>query len=1277
MAQSAVKTEQPDTVMQEQPGAATTKDQLDDIDEHNLKAYSWLKAHLSSTGGSSTLKTILDHHGGEALAEPLLHVVRSNILSHVAQNWETFNSTTGEDGTVTIHLREGISAVPAEGLTVKPQGTTSVFLHKDHLTALRTSQITPTEWAASLTKHKGLLYAPAVAGINTAHSIQAVQAYVAQTTESEMFPPFSPGEAPIYDSVQEYLNAVRIAASSPTSSFHWPDTSLNMYMALVSGLHYLHPGGSLWIENRRPPPQNMADRMPYWHGTMPTRVPPICVHGLQPTFGAGLDALTFAFGVPVPGVYVAKHLETAMHYPLSPETRSPPHPTDTNGVSGGQIVAGDGTLPLRATLRIMADPREQIFHRSNQSAFMARNDDNGDPTLYISHIILWAVPPELCIDYYRDVVQLNAKISPHEECTIRGWTMSKDDLYEHNQAKVEPGSVSFAPASKRFEELAADTWEHEKTPCVPDSPAHTVVAFNPISTKDINTTGEELIKHFTERVGVFHPQAADEPSDFYSLTHYNRFMDATFYSYKAFLQQRINQRIWRQYTGNWDHTMHNDLRELLIDFSAPGMEKYGFCAMHLAYREVTNDAIAPGLHFLNAERLTIRHVLQMLKEQKPVVIDTNKTVVERLRNMQTEVASKKQKTSGGGEPSSAEPPPESSALQDPTPHLRWQVELDGTWTRFEKEISVALNDVLHRHNSDNSVSPIYEWKFSRKNRYQIDVVKLTQTNVKFGTVRPIKQVATPIQPCMPPPPGREPASSSAHAPKAVPITKAAPSTSEQYPKVYVDPQGIIHNAMATSKSGMPSSKKRARSTESHGSVTLTPRNPADTIPQPKVQVAGSVMLTQPSENTRKQRAKKSDLSDYERRHQQQCQQATRWGRYGVAAIIDMPRDYYGINRGRYLVPSTNFRIEPDSDWTLPTGENQEVTGSEPSSIIKAKVEAALHQEFVELAQSKVFPTEPSSADVEEASASTDAPPVAQMGEMLTSALPRVQNLKRRKDVQTGTIGQVQQVASSIDTSSWGAQYLAKYLKDDETWDAIAENVGLVVAAVPATQAALKAKLNTYSQSPSFVKAVDAVINKVSTDTTQNSMMDSSSDEDDRPENAFSWVSRRTQKLDKSTALISRVQAAPREGTAMMSTANDFTPGQSVSKDTIKTPFHRDLTGNEDAADLPTAEVKIANDTPAAVRTTMQAGDWVETRSAPLVDPQQMLIRTIYESIAATEGKSINTTRLASVVRWNDDKVWRETWSKFGTITKFLCAYPEQFTVTDNEVTITGRNATAQ
>ena len=80
--------------------------------------------------------------------------------------------------------------------------------------------------------------------------------------------------------------------------------------------------------------------------------------GLLPTLGAGAEALEEQWGAPVPGVYVAKSWKVATSYPIDSTTERVSE--NKHGVAGGSRVSLDGTPPIRAVVRVIADTARQV-----------------------------------------------------------------------------------------------------------------------------------------------------------------------------------------------------------------------------------------------------------------------------------------------------------------------------------------------------------------------------------------------------------------------------------------------------------------------------------------------------------------------------------------------------------------------------------------------------------------------------------------------------------------------------------------------------------------------------------------------------------------------------------------------------------------------------------------------------------------------------------------------------------------------------------------------------
>ena len=156
-----------------------------------------------------------------------------------------------------------------------------------------------------------------------------------------------------------------------------------------SGTHYF-----AWNEGTSGKPQLHYDAGVFWHGTSVHALPHIVAEGFRPSLGAGADRVMRHYGAAVPGVYVSPSWSTASTYPMM-ATTGPITIDEENhkgGLAGASLVARDGTYPMRALIRCVAQKSNRLWHRhkgvSKQSLFMPQD-------LHITHIVLYAVRPEL------------------------------------------------------------------------------------------------------------------------------------------------------------------------------------------------------------------------------------------------------------------------------------------------------------------------------------------------------------------------------------------------------------------------------------------------------------------------------------------------------------------------------------------------------------------------------------------------------------------------------------------------------------------------------------------------------------------------------------------------------------------------------------------------------------------------------------------------------------------------------------------------------------------
>ena len=201
--------------------------------------------------------------------------------------------------------------------------------------------------------------------------------------------------------------------------------------AISVAFHHLPVGHMFSIKNAQEIPDKyfQASGKPDWnvfdvyHGASAHAIPDIMSRGLTPTLGAGAEALQAQFGLPVPGVYVARSWHVASNYPIEPTTG--PIEKNSAGVSGGSYVALDGSPPLRAVVRCLVKSDRQLWHRGNsQSLYMPQD-------LFITHISFYAT--------HRDLAHLQ-----HKGLELHNFNLDDDALipYEHEDSSFVAQSAS-------------------------------------------------------------------------------------------------------------------------------------------------------------------------------------------------------------------------------------------------------------------------------------------------------------------------------------------------------------------------------------------------------------------------------------------------------------------------------------------------------------------------------------------------------------------------------------------------------------------------------------------------------------------------------------------------------------------------------------------------------------------------------------------------------------------------------------------------------------------
>ena len=232
-------------------------------------------------------------------------------------------------------------------------------------------------------------------GVNASHAIEDIHEYVSQWPPHRCSPKRDVTHEVPYQSTDDFVNTCRQSGSGEDAAFLWPSGRIGFMRAIAVAIHHLPVGHMVSIKNARKIPAKFYDKdgflkwelMDLYHGTSAHSVPNIMGKGFCPPLGAGCDALFSQFGVPVPGVYVAKSWKVATTYPM--ESTTGPIPQCSTGVSGGSYIALDGTKPLRAIIRVLGDSSQQLWSKgSNQSLYKPSD-------LQITHVCFYAVHPKL------------------------------------------------------------------------------------------------------------------------------------------------------------------------------------------------------------------------------------------------------------------------------------------------------------------------------------------------------------------------------------------------------------------------------------------------------------------------------------------------------------------------------------------------------------------------------------------------------------------------------------------------------------------------------------------------------------------------------------------------------------------------------------------------------------------------------------------------------------------------------------------------------------------
>ena len=176
--------------------------------------------------------------------------------------------------------------------------------------------------------------------------------------------------------------------NSVEACFRFPSRKLGFIKGLCVAIERLVPGTYFTVKNCEavPPrfrPETTGRRSPeggatggsspeggtvnpelteYFHGTTLQGGLGILSTGFKTGLGAGSDELWSLYGVPVPGVYVARTFTLALTYPQAPTT---PWLAGHGRVSRGTVPSLHHSCPLRIVFRMVANQHDALWRKKD------------------------------------------------------------------------------------------------------------------------------------------------------------------------------------------------------------------------------------------------------------------------------------------------------------------------------------------------------------------------------------------------------------------------------------------------------------------------------------------------------------------------------------------------------------------------------------------------------------------------------------------------------------------------------------------------------------------------------------------------------------------------------------------------------------------------------------------------------------------------------------------------------------------------------------------------
>ena len=852
-------------------------------------------------------------------------------------------------------------------------GKTGIFIPSAATCESWDADVTPQKWFNDKWRSHGKTYSQSVCGksatreVNKALSLEEIQSYIL-SREANTVSAYSPTEWTPLDCIYEFVVAFKLSCQQPCSHFVWPDTnnSLSFTMTLVAAIHYLPPGKCVIVKNGRPFPEG-SDLKDFFHGTLPSRTMQMAELGPMPSMGAGASAIEKVFGLPAPLFYCAE-IETAKHYPMGPEFLA----CEKGDKSGGQIVATDGTLPLRAVARVLANPARQVFSRSNQKGFMPAD-------IFITHFVFYAVRPALVQQTMCAGETFRTMISPLDEHRL----FAGEALETWNPRLLAAINATNVTAQAMLERNEAMTEEDRAWVTAP-------MVTGEIPYQWAATVMNLIAVEFQDELqnDIMQPASFKRPCT--ELSKLVDYTNAASYETKRWLAMRLHKHNFLVSIGHYKPTKPGR-------FGYPGMtssEGIGIDPDVSAGANLmahANYQLGPGRHdmylqdsdhpkyIIRMPENRIQSVLQSFSDASRVKL---KAMIDDTSNKRRKIIEAKDEShvarivdmsfiSSQASGSGSNPAVSTAALCSPatskaaagSTHVvspfsqgksgGWFYKTDeDSWERFDEWTQNLLQIAYWDNQSgiSDSMDPAYnqwnnflgegkfKYKRNQKNSYIVDTWQKTQTHSRTSTVREVafrqsgEQIPT-VSTVVDPVPS-SPSMAAISAAQAV----GSVDQQAQWELERQKPAPDGHMAIAA----MQSDTANARAT-----VFKRPAAAVAVKEEPTAKRVAKTVTFQPQYNSHEPKTPEYAA------HKRQCDNVKKWARWGLKSQFVFPGDFYNSYQGDYEIP-IGLLFTETMKWPLPangTATNPQDTVREEE--LQQELELDMRNRQTELARTAV------------------------------------------------------------------------------------------------------------------------------------------------------------------------------------------------------------------------------------------------------------------------------------------------------------------------------------